>query len=139
MPYQADFICTYKQMYDEDDQHLLYQIQLLQAFGLHSFSGQDIEDEMSELISTLMSKSPESKLFMTTVFTKLQNTTDSHIKMIIDVCNQSEHTSGNMSDILITLLFRFECFDLFHKCLCELFQSGNIKPASLEALLKQIE
>ena len=45
--YNADFICTYKQMDNDDDRNLMYQIQLLQAFGMYHFNENEINKKTS--------------------------------------------------------------------------------------------
>ena len=47
--YQADFICTYKLMDDEDDKNTLYQFQLLQAFDMIQWNDDRIYKEKMTL------------------------------------------------------------------------------------------
>ena len=51
--YSADFICTYKMMDDDDDRNLMYQIQLLQAFGMQKFDEGEISEKTLQLYHTL--------------------------------------------------------------------------------------
>jgi hypothetical protein len=104
--YHADFICTYKLMDNDDDRNLMYQMQLLQAFGMQKFD----EDEMSEKTLQLYHKVMHCK----------------QIKEIIEEGIQSNPQMKMTNVIMFMCLFSYQFFDLFHKCLIDYFTTGSI-------------
>jgi hypothetical protein len=104
--YHADFICTYKLMDNDDDRNFMYQIQLLQAFGMHHFD----EDEISERTLQLYHKLKE--------YDDVKEIIEEGIKANPEV---------KMSNVLMFIcLFSYQFFDLFHKCLIDYFTTGSI-------------
>lgn len=124
--YQSDFICTYKLMDDEftDD---LYQIQILQAFNLEKWDDNVINNLCFKLY-TLLTKSD-------TIFRDIINTAKKNlnIKNVYD----SVIKNGIEDDdkIIFALMFNYDYFDLFHKCICEYFLNGKVSFKTLENLM----
>ena len=104
--YHADFICTYKLMDNDDDRNFMYQIQILQAFGLRNFN----EGEMSEKVLQLYNELKDC----------------SQIKGIIEEGIKANPQMKMTNEIMFTCLFSYHFFDLFHKCLIDYFTSGSI-------------
>ena len=104
--YNADFICTYKLMDNDDDRNILYQIQILQAFSMHNFD----ENEMSKKILHLYHELKDC------------NEIKEILKVGVTVNPQMKMTNV----IMFMCLFSYDFFDLFHKCLIEYFTSGFI-------------
>ena len=52
--YSADFICTYKMMDNDDDRNIMYQIQILQAFGMQKFDQDEINEKVLHLYQKLI-------------------------------------------------------------------------------------
>ena len=104
--YHADFICTYKLMDDDDDRNIMYQIQLLQVFGMHKFD----EDEMSEKMLQLYYKLIDC----------------SQIKEILEEGIKANPQMEMTHVIMFMCLFSYQFFDLFHKCLIDYFTTGSI-------------
>jgi hypothetical protein len=104
--YHADFICTYKLMDDDDDRNIMYQIQLLQVFGMHKFD----EDEMSEKMLQLYYKLIDC----------------SQIKEILEEGIKANPQMEMTYVIMFMCLFSYQFFDLFHKCLIDYFTTGSI-------------
>lgn len=135
--YQTDFICTYKLM-DEEFTDDLYQIQLLQAFNLDKWDDALINNLCYELYIVLMK--PET-IFRDIIEKGKQNR---DIKNIYDSIIQDtgdngddEHTKGedDHDSIIFALLFTYDYFDLFHKCICEYFRNGVISLKTLENIM----
>ena len=141
--YQTDFICTYKLM-DEEFTDDLYQIQLLQAFNLDKWDDALINNLCYELYILLMK--PET-IFRDIIEKGKQNR---DIKNIYDSIIQEEHakngddhTKGEEhakgedehDSIIFALLFTYDFFDLFHKCICEYFRNGVISLKTLENIM----
>ena len=104
--YSADFICTYKLMDNDDDRNIMYQIQLLQVFGMHKFD----EDEMSEKMLQLYYKLIDC----------------SQIKEILEEGIKANPQMEMTHVIMFMCLFSYQFFDLFHKCLIDYFTTGSI-------------
>jgi hypothetical protein len=140
--YQTDFICTYKLM-DEEFTDDLYQIQLLQAFNLEKWDDALINNLCYELYILLMK--PDT-IFRDIIEKGKQNR---DIKNIYDSIIQEEHTKNDdhtkgeehakgeedHDSIIFALLFTYDFFDLFHKCICEYFRNGAISLKTLENIM----
>ena len=62
--YQADFICTYKLMDDEDDKNTLYQFQLLQAFDMIQWNDDRIYKEITAIYETMKTSGEFAELLL---------------------------------------------------------------------------
>lgn len=117
--YHADFICTYKLMDNDDDRNLMYQIQLLQAFGLYKFDENEINKKTIELYDELKHCREVKEILM------------EGIKM---------NEKMNLSDIVMFMcLFSYQFFDLFHKCLTDYFTTGSILEESKYNMIERIK
>ena len=127
--YQSDFICTYKLMDDEYTEEL-YQIQILQAFNLKYWDDIIVNRSCFELY-TLLTNS--NKIFTTIVEKAKKNINiKNRYNSIIENC---ENDDDDDDMIIFSLLFTYDYFDLFHKCICDFFQKGEISLKSLNALM----
>ena len=104
--YHSDFICTYKLMDNDDDRNFMYQIQILQAFGLRNFNEGEISEKVLQLYNELKDCS--------------------QIKGIIEEGIKANPQMKMTNEIMFTCLFSYHFFDLFHKCLIDYFTSGSI-------------
>lgn len=117
--YCADFICTYKLMDNDDDRDLMYQIQLLQAFGMLNFDENEINKKTTELYHQLKDCS--------------------QIKEIIEEGIKA-NLETNLTDIVMFMcLFSYQFFDLFHKCLTDYFTIGSILEQSKCDIIDKIK
>ena len=117
--YHADFICTYKLMDNDDDRNFMYQIQILQAFGLRQFN----EDEMSENVLQL--------------YHELK-----YCNEIQEILEEGVKANPQMSmthAIMFMCLFSYDFFDLFHKCLIHYFTSGSILEESKRDMIDKLK
>jgi len=123
--YQADFICTYKLMEDEEEQECLYQIQLLQAFNLIEWDDFTVRAIIEELYNELKADKYFSlileKVSKVEAFQSLIQMTEQHKQMDKDI-------------LLVNLLFQFDYFDLFHNCIIDFKRGGEIREKSFQAL-----
>jgi hypothetical protein len=104
--YSADFICTYKLMDNDDDRNIMYQIQILQAFGMQNFD----QDEINEKVLDL--------------YNKLINCNE--VKEILEEGIKANPQMEMTHAIMFMCLFSYHFFDLFHKCLIDYFTAGSI-------------
>ena len=115
--YQTDFICTYKLM-DEEFTDDLYKIQLLQAFNLEKWDDTIITNRSFELYALLM----KSDTLFRDIIEKAKKNSD-----ITNIYDSVIDKDGKDDDkIIFALLFTYDYFDLFHKCICEYFRNGVI-------------
>ena len=116
--YSADFICTYKLMDDDDDRNVMYQIQLLQAFGMRKFD----EDEINEKTLQLYQKVIDC----------------SQVKEILEEGIKANPQMEMTNVIMFMCLFSYQFFDLFHKCLIDYFTTGSILEESKRVIIREI-
>ena len=118
-PYHADFICTYKLMDNDDDRNDLYQIQMLQAFGLRHFN----EDEMSENVLQL--------------YHQLKDCNE--IQEILEEGVKANPQMNMTHAIMFICLFSYDFFNLFHKCLIDYFTTGSILEESKRDMIDKLK
>lgn len=124
--YQADFICTYKLMENELDQEDLYRIQLLQAFDLNDWDDEAINAIILDLYARVSSEFKE-------IFEKArQNET---ILEMLAFFKLSGEKRLEENDIIFKLLFKFEYFDLLHRCIVDFLLNQTIEHKYLANLL----
>ena len=115
--YDSSFLCTYKNIDDDD----LYRIQFLQAFKISTWD--------DKLIN-----STRHKLYL--------STKDKFVDILKDMKNKKHILShallflgGNPNDFdLFSLLFCMDIFQEFHKCLCDILNTGTLKKENLKNL-----
>ena len=122
--FKSDFICTYT-MHETEDQLIVYQAQLLQAFDLEIYDEKTMETRISELYQKVYENCD-----MQTVFSALKQSQNFKSFMLI---------IGNNNRDIFTLLFSFDLFDISHKCLGEIITKGKISGDNMEKLLSKIE
>lgn len=123
--YQTDFICTYKMLDDETDQEVLYRIQLLQAFDLEQWNINKINEMIAELYKSLAETDEFKELFQKS----LQN------KNILELLN-ALNLFGD--DIIFKLLFKYDFFDLLHRCIADHLTNGKINEKNFTNLLNAL-
>ena len=124
--YQHDFICTYKMVDDENDQEQLYRIQILQAFNLNYWDDTIINKIISEVYH-IISVSDEFKQ----IFIKARQN-----KSINDLLTMLDDINSDKDDELIfKILFKFEYFDLHHRCIVDYLINNTLDPIYMNKLL----
>ena len=135
--YQADFVCTYKLCNDihENDQEQLYRIQLLQAFDLTEWN----DDKINKIIEELYLSISLSGVFNTVFIKAKQNQTISELLEVYKLCNTEIETDKiailDENDIVFKLLFKFEYFDLTHRCIIDYLIHNSVDETYLNKLL----
>jgi len=104
--YSADFICTYKLMDNDDDRNIMYQIQILQAFGMEKFNEDEINEKTLQLYQNLIDCN--------------------EVKEILEEGVKANPQMEMTHVIMFMCLFSYHFFDLFHKCLIDYFTTGSI-------------
>jgi len=124
--YQADFICTYKLMENELDQEDLYRIQLLQAFDLNEWDDEAINAIILDLYARVSHEFKE-------IFEKARR--NETILEMLAFFKLSGEKRLEENDIIFKLLFKFEYFDLLHRCIVDFLLNQTIQHKYLANLL----
>jgi len=124
MVYQSDFICTYKLMDTPEDQDQLYRIQLLQAFDMQVWNEELINDTILELFSKLNLNADFKNI--------LEKARDS--KDINELFENLNIVDGE-DDLIFTMLFKYEFFDLLHNCIADILMFDAVHPTHLTKFL----
>lgn len=122
--YQTDFICTYK-LHSSEDQPEMYRIQLLQAFDLVKWDNNEVNKRLALLFNDIGSHSNIKEIIN---------------KAKVSKCCESVITLVDSEAFTIfTTLFQFETFDLFHRCICDIYSRKNVDDIHRDMLLKAME
>lgn len=103
--YNTEFICTYKKMDGEYYQTLCYQIQMLQALNINKYDETIISNHIEQLFYFLQNYY-EIDIILLALKEKYMNT---NFAFFIE----------NNNSALFQLLFSYDYFDCFHKCLSQ--------------------
>ena len=129
--YQSDFICTYKSMDNDYDQEQLYRIQLLQAFDLNEWNDDRINTTIGELYAQLFNRIEFKEIF-------IKARQNPAIMEMIDLFKLSGVERLEEDDIMFKLLFKFEYFDLLHRCIVDFLLTDTISPVYSSKLLNAL-
>ena len=129
LSYQTDFICTYKLM-DEEFTDDLYQIQILQAFNLERWDDNVINSLCFELYTLLTN----SDSIVRDIIERAKKNSDI-INIVDSVIDKDDKDNKDDDNLIFALLFTYDYFDLFHKCICEYMRNGKVSLQTLENLL----
>tara|TARA_R110002073_G_scaffold4953_5_gene31415 strand:+ start:17573 stop:17941 length:369 start_codon:yes stop_codon:yes gene_type:complete len=121
--YQTDFICTYKNI-DDSDQEDLYRIQLLQAFNIDTWDDEEVNNITEGLFNQMATAGG-----MKDIITKCREYPDH--AMLVSMMGSDDLT-------VFRLLFKFELFDFMHKCIVEYIKTGRISSDSLANITKNL-
>ena len=160
MSYHTDFICTYKQMDDENSQEFLYRIQLLQALGLESWNDEDVNVVMNNtydkikdisVFREIIEKAKISKdlEFLLALICSDTSNADTSNADTSNADTSNADTSGadtsgadtgtcdaiNVEKLVFELLFKYEYFDVFHKCLSEQLRDGRVQDKTVRTMI----
>lgn len=127
--FQTDFRCTYKRMLDPEDQENLYRIQLLQAFNMNTWDDDAINDTVTEIYRKI-SQDTDFKI----IFIKAQNNKSLNDMLALF----DEDATIEQNEIIFTMLFKYEYFDLLHRCISDHLREGQIKKDNFEMLINAL-
>ena len=124
--YQTDILCTYKLVDDEYDQEELYRIQLLQIFNLEDYDDTLVNAITKELYEKVIenAENKNNKNDFKELLNKAKENNELAFMLAI-VCPEGEQ-DDEYELTLFRLLFKFEYFDLFHKCISEYLRNNGI-------------
>ena len=113
MSYNNEFLCTYKSFSEEYYQTLCYQIQILQALNIANYDETIISNHI-EKIYYFLQNYYEIDIILLMLKEKYKNTS---ISFFIE----------NNKSALFQILFSYDYFDIFHKCLCHYLRDKKLK------------
>ena len=132
--YQTDFLCTYKLMEDADDQDCLYQVQLLQALGLEMWNDCIVNVVVGELYEKLKQYPIVLEIYRKANECPIIRETLAVFRLLDadEIDNDVDKTDPNK--YVLRMLFKYEYFDVWHKCIIELVQTSTVSAKTLQAL-----
>ena len=130
--YQPEILCTYQLIDEYELSEDLYKIQFLQIFGLDQRDKEKIEAES------------KIEAIITSIFTDISNNAEykiieSKAKLNIAIndillaCNSV--VNGTTDELVFRLLFNYDFFHKFHRCISDFLLNGTISPKNLENLI----
>ena len=126
--YHADFICTYKLMDNLEEQEKLYCIQLLQAFGLDTWDDDIVNTSLVELYLEM-----QEDINLQAILLKVSNIES--LQLLINMASSETHSPLDKQMVLFNLLFQYDYFDLFHRCIIDFMRDNKIADAIADNLL----
>jgi len=121
--YNTDFVCTYKQ-HDEEEQDDMYRIQLLQVYNLDTWN----DDVINNTKASIFNKYKDN-LDMKEILNKASDSDKlSNIKLYV----------GDDDLTIFTGLFQYELFNLIHQCICDLEKSSEISALNKSNILNNL-
>lgn len=129
-------------MDSDTDKEYLYKIQLLQAFGVEQWDEKIIEPLLNDLHSNIKKdehfrrildvakNSPKLGMMLSMMF---QSNPEENLEedVVKDRVNR-------MESMIFIMLFNFDFFDLFHKCICEHINNGVMNRNTYEEIMDQL-
>ncbi len=111
--YNTEFLCTYKNLDEEYYQNSCYQIQILQALNISKYDDTIVSNHI-EKIYYFLQNYYEIDIILLALKEKYKN---SSISFFIE----------NSNSALFQMLFSYDYFDIFHKCLCHYIIDKRLK------------
>jgi hypothetical protein len=111
--YNTEFLCTYKNLDEEYYQNLCYQTQILQALNISKYDDTIVSNHI-EKIYYFLQNYYEIDIILLALKEKYKN---SSISFFIE----------NSNSALFQILFSYDYFDIFHKCLCHYIIDKKLK------------
>lgn len=139
--YQTDFVCTYKLFNDDlnsNDQDQLYRIQLLQSFDLNYWDDDKINQEIEKIYFILSLNGCFKEVF---IKAKQNNSINEILEIYKSNNREFQNDKINIldeNDILFKLLFKYEYFDLTHRCIIDFLVNGTINEKHINKLLNSL-
>ena len=111
--YNYDMICTYKMMDNDDDQKVMYQIQLLQLFNLDDYNDVELSNKIFKL------------------YDSVKDNID--IEHLIDNHPYKSYFLNNA--LIFQAYFSFDTLDVFTNCLRDIKNQGKINDKNKDKIL----
>jgi hypothetical protein len=129
--YNFGFIPTYKMMDTAEECDLLFKVQFLQAFGLESDDANF--SQINEILSELYARFKDHITIRNILENHPLHVQKPENKTTLQIMSEDGMGEDN-DELLFCMMFSYETFDIFHKCLVEL-NIGQDVPESLKCEL----
>uniref|UniRef100_A0A6C0IJL3 Uncharacterized protein n=1 Tax=viral metagenome TaxID=1070528 RepID=A0A6C0IJL3_9ZZZZ len=137
--YDSEFICTYKQMDTPEEQEQLYKIQLLQAFKIDNWDDDKVNTTLYDLYTLMNTDTHLETILQKVAKVEALQLLINMTQESIDMENDNEtYRELDKKLLLFSLLFKFEYFDLFHRCIYDFIHDWTIKDNSLNNMLNNL-
>lgn len=119
-----------------EDQENLYRMQLMDAFNIDYTIMTSWDDLLiEEVMNTVYLNIKENAQFRALLDAAKYSP---NLGMTFSIMHQNDEDAYNKIDALVfSLLFNYDYFDLFHKCICEYINNGIIKTATFNELMNR--
>jgi len=111
-----------------EEQEKLYCIQLLQAFGLDTWDDTIVNTSLLELYLEM-----KEDANLEVILLKISN--EESLQLLINMASSETHSALDKQMILFNLLFQYNYFDLFHRCIIDFKINGLIRDFTANAVL----
>lgn len=119
--YNINFLCTYK-LHSTEDQVDMYRIQYLQAIEQSKWDDEEVELKMKNLFDKI-------HLEMSVIIDKARKSQE--VASLLTIMGDDDFT-------VFKTLFRFETFDLTHRCVCDVLNHGMVSHENAEVLMNAL-
>ncbi len=114
----------------DEDKEYLYKIQMLQAFNLEEWNDKAIEQIMNDLFL----KVKENEQFR---FILEAAKISPKLGMMLTLAYQQQEQENKIDAYIFIMLFNYDYFDMFHRCICEHINEGRIKRETYEKIMNK--
>jgi len=122
--YNFELVTTYKQMDTEDEADMMFKIQFLQVFQIESgeYDADRISDALTKLYEKFKFHNDVREIISNHPLYQKEKQTGS------DELEPVEENNTDNSELIFCMMYSYNTFDLFHKCLVEIHRSGVVSP-----------
>jgi hypothetical protein len=125
--YNFELVTTYKQMDTEDEADMMFKIQFLQVFQIENgeYDADRISDALTKLYEKFKFHNDVREIISNHPL--YQNQNDENQRQESQEPIEENNTTEN-SELIFCMMYSYNTFDLFHKCLVEIHRSGVVSP-----------
>ena len=113
-----------------EEQEKLYCIQLLQAFGLDTWDDDIVNTSLVELYLEM-----QEDINLQAILLKVSNIES--LQLLINMASSETHSPLDKQMVLFNLLFQYDYFDLFHRCIIDFMRDNKIADEIADNLLRK--
>jgi hypothetical protein len=118
-------------MDDANDQEQMYRIQILQAFDLNEWNDDRINSIIGELYANIANVGEFKEIFNKARANK-------SVLEMLDLFQLSGEEQLDENDIIFKILFKFEYFDLLHRCIVDYSINKSLSAKYMTNLLNEL-
>ncbi len=139
--YNFELVATYKQMDTDDEADMMFKIQFLQVFQIENgeYDADRISDALTKLYEKFKFHNDVREIISNHPLYQNQNQNDENQQQESQEPQESqesqesqepveENNTTDNSELIFCMMYSYNTFDLFHKCLVEIHRSGVVSP-----------